>query len=73
MNTDAGVTPFVGELQRAEREEHGDDGLPGDLGLAAQAERALLADLDEVVQKPTTPNPVNRNRISSAEADGGSG
>ena len=48
---------FVGELQGQQREDDRHDRLAGDLGLAAQAERALLADLDEVVEEADHPEP----------------
>ena len=48
---------LVGELQRQQREHDRHQRLTGDLGLAAQAERPLVADLEPVVQEPHRAQP----------------
>jgi hypothetical protein len=58
---------------RRQREDAEDDArsrLADHLGLAAQAEAALLGDLDEVVEEADQPRPTKRKSSSSAEADG---
>ena len=55
MWSDAGVLPAIVLEHRGQRqptERHRDHGLTDHLGLAAQAEVALLVDLDEVVEEP---------------------
>ena len=52
MAGEAGVIPrSSGNCSERDGEHNGDDRLAGDLGLAPQSKRALLADLDVVVQK----------------------
>ena len=56
---------LVGELQREDREDRrATSGLAGELLAAAQAQAALLADLDEVVEEADRPSPVIRNSTS---------
>ena len=52
-----GAERAVRELQREDREDHRDEGLPGELLTGAQPEAALLADLDEVVEEADQPQP----------------
>ena len=57
--------------QRQPAEDERDHGLADHLGLAAQAEAALLGDLDVVVEEADRrPCPTNRKSSSSADADG---
>ena len=50
---EAGVRPYrrIGELEREHREGRGDHDLAGDLRPAAEAEAALVAGLQEVVDE----------------------
>ena len=47
----------VAEVQREDREDHADGDLAGQLLLRAQAQAALLGDLDEVVEEADDPQP----------------
>ena len=48
---------MVGKLQHEDREEHCDERLSGEFLLGAQAEAALLADLEVVVEEADDPQP----------------
>ena len=72
MNSEAGVTPrSSGNCSEPSAKRTATIDCPAILALLRRPSERCLLILMKSSRKPTTPSPVNRNRISSAEADGG--